>query len=340
VTAFGDLEARARQVLPQDVFTYFAEGAGAELTVTDEVSAWSRIPLRPRILRDVRHATTSTSILGSEVTSPIAVAPMALLASLHPQGEAAVARASRDSGTLFIHSMRSGSRLPDVAEQAGPYWQQVYVLQDRGVSDEVARAAAAHGARALVLTVDTPRVARKRVSLPHERPETAILPALDNRDPDDVRLQQAADVTERDIARLGHVSGLPVVVKGVLRADEAIRCIDAGAAAIVVSTHGGRQLDGVVPSSRALPDVVAAVGGRAEVYVDGGIRQASDVLRALALGAKSAWIGRPVAWALACGGGIGVMEYLCGMSDDVLEALTLAGCTSCEDVGDDLLLHV
>jgi 4-hydroxymandelate oxidase len=164
-----------------------------------------------------------------------------------------------------------------------------------------------------------------------------IVPALDDRDHGDPRFDQAADVTPRDIARLSDVSGLPVVAKGVLRGDQALRCIDGGASAVVVSTHGGRQLDGVVAVPFALPEVAEAVGDRAEVYADGGIRTGPDVVRALALGARAVLVGRPVLWALATGGADGVRDHLSWLTAGVHEALALAGCRSCADVGPDLV---
>jgi 4-hydroxymandelate oxidase len=211
------------------------------------------------------------------------------------------------------------------------------VLRDRGVSDEVARRASAAGARALVLTVDTPYVARKPFAFPASYPATGLVEDLDGRDVTDGRLQQAADVTAGDIARLAAVSGLPVVAKGVLTRTAAERCLDAGAAAVIVSTHGGRQLDGVVPTPRALPEVVDAVGDRCEVYADGGVRTGVHVLKALGLGARAVLVGRPVLWALAAGGTACVQELLADLTAQAAEALALAGCASCDDVDRDLV---
>jgi 4-hydroxymandelate oxidase len=209
-------------------------------------------------------------------------------------------------------------------------------LRDRGVSDDIARQAAELGAAALVLTVDTPLVARKPGIIPAVLPHNGIIASLEGRDWSDPLLQQAPDVSARDMARLAEVSGLPVVAKGVLRGDMALRCLDAGAAGVIVSTHGGRQLDGVVSVPEALPEVVAAVGDRAEVYADGGVRTGVDVVRALALGARAVLVGRPVLWALAVGSADGVEQHLTWLTDDVREALALAGCASCADVGPDL----
>jgi 4-hydroxymandelate oxidase len=331
-----DLVARARSVLPPDVFAYFAGGSGEGITLAEQEAAWRSVRLRPRVLTDVSAVSTSVTLLGSPLQSPVLVAPVALHGLAHGDGEVATARGARHAGCLFVLSMRAGRRLEDVARVVGPFWQQIYVLGDRGVSDEIARRAADVGAAALVLTVDTPHVARKAAGFPAELPGTGLLAVLDDRDHNDARFQQAPDVTPADIDRLHRVSGLPVIAKGVLRGDQALRCIDGGAAAVVVSTHGGRQLDGVVAVPHALPEVADAVDGRAEVYADGGIRTGVDVLRALALGARAVLVGRPVIWALATDGAEGVETFLRELTAEVRDALALAGCTCVDDVGRDL----
>jgi 4-hydroxymandelate oxidase len=234
--------------------------------------------------------------------------------------------------------MRSSTPVEEVGA-VGPFWQQLYVLQDRGVTDEVVQRATAAGALALVVTVDTPQVARKRAGVPSLLPPRGLVPALDQRVVTDERLQQARDVGPRDLERLAETSGLPVVVKGVLSAQAARDCVSAGASAVVVSTHGGRQLDGVVPTPMALPAVAEAVGDEVEVYADGGVRTGSHVIKALALGARAVLVGRPVLWALAIDGSGGVRALLDELTAEVQEALVLAGCRSCADVGPDLVRH-
>lgn len=332
------LEERARAVLPPDVFAYYAAGSGEQRTLAAQTRAWDDLLLRPRVLRDVSSVTTATTVLGTPVSSPVLVAPAALHGLAHPDGEVATATGVRDAGSLLVVSMRASRPLEQIAAAAGPWWQQLYVLGDRGVSDEVARRAAAAGATALVVTVDVPFVAHKPTGPLPPLPPEAIVEALAGRDPADPRFQQAPDLGAADLARLKEISGLPVVAKGVLRGDEALRCLDAGADAVIVSTHGGRQLDGVVPSARALPEVVDAVGGRAEVYVDGGVRTGGHVLRALALGARAVLVARPVLWALAVDGAEGVRDLLDGLTSDTRDALGLAGCTSPTDAGRDLVL--
>lgn len=331
------LEERARAVLPPDVFAYYAAGSGEQRTLSAQQSAWDDLLLRPRVLRDVSSVTTSTTVLGTAITSPVLVAPAALHGLAHPDGEVATATGAREAGSLLVVSMRASRPLEQISAAAGPWWQQLYVLRDRGISDEVARRAAAAGASALVVTVDVPFVAHKPSGPLPPLPREAIVEALEGRDPADERLQQAPDLGPDDIVRLKELTGLPVVAKGVLRGDEAVRCLDAGADAVVVSTHGGRQLDGVVPSAVALPEVVDAVGGRAEVYVDGGVRTGGHILRALALGARAVLVARPVLWALATGGGDGVRLLLDELAAETRDALGLAGCTSPSDVGRDLV---
>ncbi|MGH8775539.1 MAG: alpha-hydroxy acid oxidase [Jiangellaceae bacterium] len=332
---YDALRARAKAVLSPQAYTFYASGAGDQQTVAEAEAAWRDIRLRPRVLRDVRDVTTTTTLLGTQVAAPVVVAPTAAHAFAHVDAEPATAAGARDAGSLLVLSTRSSSRLDDVAAAAGPWWMQLYVMQDRGLSDEIARRSVAAGASALVVTVDTPRIALKPYGHAPAFPGQPLLPELDHADR--AAIAQAADVTAAELSRLGDIAGVPVVAKGVLRADDARACVDAGAAAVVVSTHGGRQLDGVVPTPRALPEVVTAIGDQVEVHVDGGVRTGRDVLRALALGARAAWVGRPALWALAVGGAGGVRTLLDDLRADVAEALALAGCTSVEDVGSDLV---
>jgi 4-hydroxymandelate oxidase len=330
------LRTQAKEALPADVFAYFAAGSGAEVTLAGQGRAWDDALLRPRVLRDVSTTSTTTRVLGHELAQPVLVAPMAAQCLVHPGGEAAVAEAARGTGSLMVLSMRSSTRLEDVAA-AGPFWQQIYVLRDRSVSDEVAVRAATAGAGALVVTVDTPYVARKRAGFPAHMPERGLIEALDGHDGTNPALLQAPDLSPHDIERLADITGLPVVAKGVLTAEAARDCVAAGASAVVVSTHGGRQLDGVVPTPMALAEVAQAVGGQVEVYVDGGVRTGAHVVKALALGARAVLVGRPVIWALATGGSAGVQQLLDELAGELREALSLAGCRSCDDVASDLV---
>lgn len=333
------LEERARTILPESVAAYYAAGADDGMSVGEASTAWDSWRLRPRVLADVSQVSTGIDLLGSSLSTPVLVAPSAAHRLAHPDGEAATARGAAAAGSLMTLSTRSTTRLATVAEVGAPWWMQVYVLRDRGITDEIARQAAAHGATALVLTGDTPVVGIKPAGPAPSLPIERLLPVLEQRGDDDA-LMQAADVTVADVARLGTVSGLPVLVKGVLRGDDARACADAGAAGVVVSNHGGRQFDGAVPTAVALPEVADALDGSGlAVVADGGIRSGRHVLTALAMGAQAVMLGRPVLWALAAGGADGVASLLGEVTAQTARALALAGCREVSDSSPDLLWH-
>ena len=333
---YGRLEEDARRVLDPAVFDFYAGGSGDETTLAAAAAAWRRIPLRPHVLRDVSAVDTRVRVLGHDLATPVGVAPVGYQSLAHPGGELATARGARRAGALLTLSSRSSRRIEEVAAEAGPWWFQAYVLRDRGLTRELAYRAAGAGASAVVLTGDTPYLGRRR----RDRDPGLI--------PDDVfgvnlahgfdrsLAEQAADVTYDDIAWLAELSGLPVVVKGVLRGDDARDCAAAGASAVWVSNHGGRQLDGAVTTARALPEVAAAVRGAVEVYADGGIRTGVDVLRALALGARAVFVGRPMLWCLATGGQNAVAGGLAELSDGLAHAMGLAGVTKVSQIDQGL----
>ena len=346
------LEAAARARLDPGVYDYIAGGADAERTVVDNLAAWSRPRLRPRVLRDVSEVSTVTTLLGGEVATPLVVAPMAYHRMAHPDGEAASAAGAAAAGALYVLSTQATMSVEEVAAAApdAARWFQVYVVRDRGwTADLVARAAAA-GYRALVLTVDVPLLGNRLRDLRNDfRLPTGLKPA--NAPPVGAARQRelAVDVlaqagqfdpalTPETIGWLADRSGLPVVVKGVLRADDATACVDAGASGVVVSNHGGRQLDTVVATADALAEVAGAVGDRVEVYVDGGIRRGTDVLKALALGARAVLIGRPVLWGLAVGGASGVERVLSGLTGELRLAMALCGAVNVAQLTPDLVV--
>ena len=267
--------------------------------------------------RDVANVSTATSVLGRPVTTPVVVSPTAMQRLMHPEGELATARAAAGAGTVFIVSMTATTSLEAVAAEIpeGRRWLQLYMQTDRGLTAELCRRAAAAGYEALCVTVDAPVVSRLRrfVGGVFAVPPDLPLPNLDVADPgrEDRALGKLvagfdAAVTFDDLGSFREWSGLPVVVKGVIRGDDARRCIDSGASAVSVSNHGGRQLGHCVATARALPWVVDAVDGQGEVYVDGGIRSGTDIVKALALGAQAVLVGRPILWGLASGGEEGV----------------------------------
>ncbi|HWH29766.1 MAG TPA: alpha-hydroxy acid oxidase [Mycobacteriales bacterium] len=335
--------AAAAQALPREVHDYYAGGSGGEISVDEAERAWQRYRLRPRVLRDVADVDTSVELLGHRLLTPVLVAPTALHGLAHRDAEKATALGAADAGSLLVASTRTSLPLEQVP--VGPWWFQVYVLRDRRVTRAMVEHAAAVGASALVVTGDTPRVAMKRRTGPPPRGTAALAALAQHRaagregdlvDHGDVEQDPSASLSV--IGELAAASGLPVLVKGVLRGDDAVACLDAGAAGVVVSNHGGRQLDRAVPTARALPEVVDAVAGRAPVLVDGGLRSGADVLTALALGAAAVLVGRPVLWALAAAGADGVRDCLLALTADVEEAMALAGARTTAGVTRDLVV--
>ncbi|MGA9520720.1 MAG: alpha-hydroxy acid oxidase [Myxococcaceae bacterium] len=339
MTPWETLESRARAVLPPDVFEYYACGAGEEETLAENRRAWTNLKLLPHVLRDVSRVDTATTVLGTRIAAPVLVAPTAFHRLAHPQGELATAEGCAAAESLLVLSSRASIRIEDIAQRAGPWWFQVYVLRDRGLTRDMVQRAVRSGASALVLTGDTPFVGRKRRGRDRLAISDEDFLANLERLTDRALAEQAPDITFDDVAWLRELSGLPVLVKGVLRADDAQHCLDAGAAGVIVSNHGGRQLDGALATAEALPEVVAAVGGRAEVLVDGGVRTGRDVLRALALGARAVLVGRPILWGLAVDGAEGVRRVLDELRDDTGHAMALAGAASVAEVTADLLWH-
>ena len=339
----AELQRRARKLLPRNVYDYYAGGSGRERTLRANEKAWRQVWMAPRVLREVSAVDTSTRLLGTELATPLCVAPTGYHGLAHPDGELATAAGAAKAGALFVLSTRSSRRIEEVAEvvaaAGGAWWFQVYLMRDRELTAGLVRRAAAAGAAALVLTADTPVVGRKR----REGDDGVVSDEdfLVNLGPleDIATAAQAADLTFADISWLSEAAEgaggggggrLPVVVKGVLRGDDARACRAYGAAAVIVSNHGGRQLDGALPSAVALPDVAGQrqPGWAWEVYADGGIRTGEDALAALGLGARAVFLGRPVLWALTCGGADGVRSLLAGLTEDLAHAMALAGAAS------------
>ncbi|CAN5255606.1 alpha-hydroxy acid oxidase [soil metagenome] len=343
-----ELEATARATLPQGVYDYFAGGAESETTLAESAPAWQHWRLRPRMLRDVSVISTSTTLLGTPVSMPIGVAPWALQRMAHPEGESATARGAAAAGTLMAVSTTASVPLAEVAAASdGPKWFQLYRVQDADFTDDLVRRAAEARYRALVVTVDLPFLGRRLRDLAND----FVLPegiALTNHPPEDSFGDRALDSalgtiasptwTFEDITRFASLTSMPVVVKGILRGDDARRCVDAGAAAVWVSTHGGRQVDPAIASAAALPEIVEAVGSEVEVYVDGGVRRGSDVLTALALGARAVFLGRPTVWGLAAGGADGVRDVLTELAASLHLTMALCGVTDVADVPRDLVV--
>jgi 4-hydroxymandelate oxidase len=303
------LEARARQELGEGVYDYYAGGAESETTLGEATGAWRRRRLRPRVLRGGSALRLGTTLLGTDVGTPIGIAPWAYQAMAHPEGERGTARGAAAAGALMTVSTSATTSLADVAatEPGAPKWFQLYRLHSPAHTDDV------------------PVLGRRLRDLTRGFALPADLPLPNHPAGGTVPAAETPAWTLDDIGRFADLSGLPVVVKGVLRGDDAQSCVEAGAAAVWVSTHGGRQVDPVVASADALPEVVDAVGDDAEVYADGGIRSGTDVLIALALGARAVFVGRPAVWGLAAGGADGVAGVLGGLAAELAHTMVLCG---------------
>jgi 4-hydroxymandelate oxidase len=342
-------ESAARTVADPVAWAYLAGGAGDEVTVADNVAAWRRWRLRPHMLRDVSAISTATTVLGRSVPAPVLVAPTAMHGLFHPEREVATATGAAAAGTVYVLSQAATTSLEDVAAAAptGLRWMQLYVQRDRGRTRAVCERAAAAGYRALVVTVDSPVITRRTrlierstFGVPAGMGLPNLAPGVEA--PDLFELVEGYDptVVVDDLATFSEwAGGLPVLVKGVVRGDDARACVDAGAAGVVVSNHGGRQLDTCVATADGLPEVVEAIAGAGEVYVDGGIRRGVDVLKALALGARAVLVGRPVIWGLVAGGAHGVRDVLEELTEELRTAMGLAGAADVAAIPRDLVVH-
>jgi len=342
IVCVDDYRAPARARLAAHNWDYIEGGSGAELTLDANRQAFDAVHLKPRVLVDVSACSSALQLLGADLATPIGVAPTAFHRMAHPDGECATARGAGAAGALTVVSMFSSRTLEEVAAAAHcPLWMQLYWLRDRRQLADLAQRAERAGYRALVLTVDTPQLAQRRRDVRNAFVldpdiEPANLPpvhsaAQHHRQEGRSALAQHAaqsfdaSITWADLAWLREITALPLVVKGILTAEDARLAVEHGAAGVIVSNHGGRQLDGAVPSLVALPEVVAAVAGRCPVLVDGSVRSGRDVFVALALGAGAVLVGRPVLWGLAVSGAEGVADVLTMLNRELTEVMALAG---------------
>ncbi len=339
------LEELATARLDPAVADYVNRGSGPGLTKAANLAAWQRWRLRPHVLRDVSKVDSSTTVLGTEVPAPVLVAPTAKQGLVTSEGELATARAAARVGAVMVVSMVAVRSVEDVAAAApgAPRWAQLYLLRDRGRTRALAERAAAAGYQAIVASVDGAAVPHgdHRGATPSppglQFPNLAPLGRPDEADLLATMSDFDPSATPADLAQLREWSGLPVVVKGVLRGDDARAIVDAGAAAVTVSNHGGRIVDGCVATGDVVAEVAAAVDGAAEVYVDGGIRGGADVLKALALGARAVMVGRPVVWGLAIDGEAGVADVLEQLGRDLRRVMAFCGIAGVDEVTADLL---
>jgi isopentenyl diphosphate isomerase/L-lactate dehydrogenase-like FMN-dependent dehydrogenase len=326
-----DYEPVARSKLSPELYGYLAGGAGDEWTLEENVRAFERWRLRPRYLRAAGHPDPSTGVLGTALAFPVLVAPWAYQWMAHPDGEAATARASAAAGTVMVVSSTTVDSLEEVAAAAsGPKWWQLYVFSDRGYTAEMLLRVASAGYQALCWTIDFPVP-----GLRHRDARNGFVMPIGLAGSD--RVYDPA-LSWDDLAWIRSlVPGLPLILKGILTAEDAELAVQAGADAIVVSNHGGRQLDYAPASLTVLPEVAGQVAGRIPVLFDGGVRRGVDVVKAIALGAEAVMVGRPVAWGLAAEGEAGVAGVLAILRAEFENAMALTGCRTVAEIGDQLI---
>jgi 4-hydroxymandelate oxidase len=338
----ADFERLAEAILPKGIWDFIAGGSGSEATLAANRRALDEVSVLPRVLAGAAAADTRCQLLKTEANSPVVVAPMAYQRLVHSDGELALAAAARDTGIPYVASTLSSVAIEDIADVGAATWFQIYWLRERSHVDTLVTRAEDAGAEALMVTVDVPIVGRRlrdmrnEFALPDDIVAANLLGAPRTGAQQRVRGGSAIAAHTRDVFApalgwqdlewLRERSTLPLVVKGILDPRDAVRAVEVGADAVVVSNHGGRQLDGAAPSIAALPDVVAAVGARCQVLLDSGIRSGTDVLRALALGAVGVLVGRPLLWGLAVGGAEGAGRVLTLLSEELSDELTIAGC--------------
>uniref|UniRef100_G3MPZ0 (S)-2-hydroxy-acid oxidase n=1 Tax=Amblyomma maculatum TaxID=34609 RepID=G3MPZ0_AMBMU len=347
----SDIHRLANEKLETAVRLYYDSGAGEEQTLRENREAFNRLRFRPKLLMDVSRVNTETTLLGSAVSMPVGFAPSVMQQLAHPDGETGTAQAAEAAGTVMILSALSTVSLEEVRHSAPncTLWLQTFLFKDRALTESLVKRAADAGFSAIVLTVDSPlfghemKPSKCRFSLPNNFRLSNLERSLPKTNAtafdlfvDDLISQSGV---WSDIAWLRSVSGLPVVVKGVLTPEAAVNSLRSGAAAIIVSNHGGRQLDGTPASIEALPVILAAVGESLEVYLDSGVRTGADVAKALALGTRAVFIGRPVLWGLAYNGKEGVSTVLHIIKNELERTLKLLGCSDISALSEDYVVN-
>ena len=349
----SEYEALARDSLPQPEFDFLSGGACDELTLRRNVAAFQQILLLPRVLRDVTQRELSTTLLGESVSLPIVLAPVGCLGFFHAEAECAVARAAAAAGIIYTLSSGPSYSLEQVAASAsGTRWFQLYPLRDKEVTRTLVQRAEAEGYKALCLTVDSPVSGKRDRNLRNQFVSNRRLlhqvlvnigfdqlsEDLSNYDLQSFAIDQmGVAVTWETVDWLRSITRLPLLLKGILRPDDALRAVEHEVAGIVVSNHGGRQLDSSPATVEVLEEIVQAVENKLEVFIDGGIRRGSDVVKALALGANAVMVGRPYVWALAAAGESGVSHAIEMLRDELDRALAISGCSRLSEVDRDLV---
>ncbi|WJX47000.1 Lactoylglutathione lyase [Trifolium repens] len=351
ITNVNEYEAIAKEKLPKMIYDYYASGADDEWTLKENQNAFSRILLRPRILRDVSKIDLTTNVLGFNISMPIMIAPTAMQKAAHPEGEYATARAASAADTIMTLSSWATSSVEEVASTGpGIRFLQIYLFKDRNMATQLIRRAEKADFKAIVLTADSPVVGHKEADIKNRFTLPSYLKMKNFEGMDLEKLDEATEhsdhtstvnglydqsLTWKDVKWLQTITSLPILVKGVLTAEDTRLAIQAGAAGIIVSNHGARQLDYVPATITALEEVVQAAEGRVPVFMDGGVRRGTDVFKALALGASGVFIGRPVVFSLAADGEAGVRKVLKMLHDELGITMALCGCCSLKDITRD-----
>ncbi|MCE9618881.1 MAG: alpha-hydroxy-acid oxidizing protein [Planctomycetes bacterium] len=345
-------EAVAKDRLKRKAFDYYRSGAWGEWTVKANVTAWSEIRLLPRVFVDVSRRSAASELLGMQMSFPLLIAPTAMQCMADPEGEVATARAAAKAGVPMVLSSLSTRCVEDVVKASrGDVVMQIYISSDRGFTKSLAQRAEAAGCKALMVTADTPvwGVRERDIHNGFHVPEGMSIVHLQRPGQPSGHAGRGigeslgwtidASLTWMDLDLIRQSVKIPVMVKGIMRGDDAVRAFDSGASAVVVSNHGGRQLDGAAPTAEALPEIAERAGNRGKIIVDGGIRRGPDMLRALALGAHAVMVGRPVLWGLAAGGEAGVARVLQILKQEFDLAMALSGCADLAAVTRDLILN-
>lgn len=351
-----DIERAAKEKLSRNAREYYIGGAADEITIKENIRAFQRLHLRPRVLTNVSIRTLTTTLLGNQVAMPIGIAPTAMQRLAHSEGEIATVRAAQKMNIPMICSTTATTAIEDVvrATTGANVWFQIYVYKDRAVTRDLIHRAVEAGCSALVLTADTPYLGKREREVRNgfHLPEGVDLPNYRGLSSASAKVSKGvsesglaqhflsnidAALTWQDVDWLVAETHLPVVVKGVLRADDAILAWKHGARGVIVSNHGGRQLDTALPTIHALPAIADAVGEVLDVMLDGGVRRGTDVLKALALGAKAVFLGRPVLYGLALDGEQGVMRVLEILRDEFDLAMALSGCSQILEISRDII---
>ncbi len=356
-TNLFEYEKHACEKLHKTVFDYYSSGAHDEITLRDNREAYNRIQIHFKVLVDVSKRDSSTEVLGQKISFPLVIAPTAFHKMAHNEGECAVAKAAVKADTIMCLSTLSNTTVEDVSRDCNAnFWFQLYVFRDKAVTEKLVQRVEKAGARAIVVTVDAPLLGtrekdvKNKFQLPQGLSVINLMPdnkeelpqkGTDNKSDSGLSLyfNEMLDqsLNWKDIEWLASIANLPIILKGIVRPEDALRAIEYGAKGIVVSNHGGRQLDTSPATIEVLPSIAEAVDNRIEVLVDGGVRRGTDILKAVALGAKAVLVGRPVLWGLACNGSEGVYSVLSMLKKEFDLAMALSGCPSIKDIQRDLV---